>query len=256
MSLVLDSTVSSADLASEILVQFARGAGYSEEQQEEISLAVRECAANAVVHGNCCDLHKKVLVTAAMKGVKLVISIQDEGAGFDTKRVPDPLRPENVFSEHGRGLFLMKSLMDDVKTRRLATRGMKITMTKYHSEVTFKEEAKMALTVTSRTLSGVTVLDLNGRLILGEETANLRDNLKSLVSTGQKKILLNMEGVSYIDSSGLGALVGGYTSVAAMQGQLKLMKLSKKAKDLLQITKLLTVFEVFDDEEAAIKSYK
>src|ERR1700722_1149118 len=92
LSLVLDSTVSSADLASEILVQFARGAGYSEEQQEEISLAVRECAANAVVHGNCCDLHKKVLVTAAMKGVKLVISIQDEGAGSETKRVPGRLR--------------------------------------------------------------------------------------------------------------------------------------------------------------------
>jgi anti-sigma B factor antagonist len=193
-----------------------------------------------------------------VQDLKLVISIQDQGAGFDTKCVPDPLSPENVFAESGRGLFLMKSLMDEVKTRRLGSRGMKITMTKYHSDTQLKEDSHMAMmmTITTRTASGVTILDLNGRLILGEETASLRDNLKSLVSTGQKKILLNMEGVSYVDSSGLGALVGGYTSVAALGGQLKLEKLNKKAKDLLQITKLLTVFEVFEDEDVAVKSFK
>jgi anti-sigma B factor antagonist len=114
----------------------------------------------------------------------------------------------------------------------------------------------MAFTVTSRPAGRVTILDLNGRLILGEETASLRDMLKSLASTGQTRILLNMEGVSYIDSAGLGALVGGYTSVAALQGQLKLVKLTKKAKDLLQLTKLLTVFEIFEDEEEAVESFK
>lgn len=114
----------------------------------------------------------------------------------------------------------------------------------------------MALTVTSRPANRVTILDLNGRLILGEETANFRNNLKSLISTGQNRILLNMEGVSYIDSSGLGALVGAYTSVAATQGQLKLVKLPPKAKHLLQLTKLLTVFEIFEDEEAAVESFK
>ena len=114
----------------------------------------------------------------------------------------------------------------------------------------------MALTVTSRPAGRVTILDVNGRLVLGEETANLRDNLKRLVSTGQKRILLNMECVSYIDSSGLGALVGGYTSVTAQQGQLKLVKLTKKAKDLLFLTKLLTVFEIFEDEETAVESFQ
>ena len=114
----------------------------------------------------------------------------------------------------------------------------------------------MELTLTSRPAGRVTILDLNGRLILGEATANLRNNLKDLVSTGQKRILLNMEGVSFIDSSGLGALVGGYTSVTALQGQLKLARLPKKAKDLLQLTKLFTVFEIFEDEETAVESFK
>jgi anti-sigma B factor antagonist len=114
----------------------------------------------------------------------------------------------------------------------------------------------MELTVTSRPAGRVTILDLNGRLILGEETANLRDSVKNLVSTGQNRILLNLEGVTYLDSSGLGALVGGYTSVTALHGQLKLVKLSKKAKDLLNLTRLLTVFEIFEDEETAVESFK
>jgi anti-sigma B factor antagonist len=114
----------------------------------------------------------------------------------------------------------------------------------------------MALIVTTRPAGGVTVLDLNGRLTLGEETAVLRDTVKSLASTGQSRILLNMEDLTYIDSAGLGALVGAYTSAAERQGQLKLMKLTKKVKDLLQLTKVLTVFEIFDDEETAVESFQ
>lgn len=256
LNLVLDSTLSSAEMASEMLVQFARGAGYTKAQQEEISLAVRECAVNAVIHGNRRKRNKKVLVTATLQGRKLVMTIRDEGPGFDMRRIPDPLNPANIFSESGRGLFLIKSLMDEVKTRHLVPCGMQVIMIKYHAQTISKEDESMALTVASRQVGEVTVLDVNGRLILGEETATLRETLKGLVAKGQKKLLLNMAGVSYIDSSGLGALVGAYTTVAAMQGQLKLENLSKKAKDLLQITRLLTVFEVFEDEGAAVNSFK
>ena len=113
----------------------------------------------------------------------------------------------------------------------------------------------MSLKISARKVEGVTVLDLSGRLVLGEESAALRDTLKDLPSKGQKKILLNLADLSYIDSSGLGALVSGYTTLAAQQGQLKLLNLTKKIHDLLQITKLLTVFEVFNDEKTAIKSF-
>ena len=114
----------------------------------------------------------------------------------------------------------------------------------------------MSLKITDRKADGVTVLELHGRIVLGEETTSLRETLKNLVGRGEKKILLNLAGVSYIDSSGLGTLVGGYTTVTGQQGQLKLLNLTKKVHDLLQVTKLLTVFDVFDEEAKAVGSFR
>jgi len=114
----------------------------------------------------------------------------------------------------------------------------------------------VSLKANSRQVDGVTVVDLSGRIVLGEGSTILREALRDLVGRGYKKILLNLADVSYIDSSGLGALVSGYTTLASQQGQLKLLNLTKKVHDLLQITKLLTVFEVFEEESSAVKSFK
>ena len=113
----------------------------------------------------------------------------------------------------------------------------------------------MSLKVSSREVGDVTVVDLSGRIVLGEGSDILRAALSDLVTKGRKKVLLNLADVNYIDSSGLGALVSGYTTLRGQQGQVKLLRLTKKVHDLLQITKLLTVFEVFDDENSALKSY-
>ena len=114
----------------------------------------------------------------------------------------------------------------------------------------------MELKISDRQVGGITVLDLNGRLVLGDGTSGLRDKLKTLTSEGRKKILLNLKGLSYIDSSGLGALVGGYATVKGQQGDIKLVSLDGRVHDLLRVTKLLTVFEVFDDEGKAIASFR
>ena len=114
----------------------------------------------------------------------------------------------------------------------------------------------MSLKTGSRQVDGVTIVDLNGRIVLGEATTALRELLQNLVNQGQKKILLNLADVSYIDSSGLGALVSGFTSLSGQQGNLKLLNLTKKVQDLLQITKLLTVFEVYTDEATAVQSFR
>jgi len=114
----------------------------------------------------------------------------------------------------------------------------------------------VSLKAGSRQVDGVTIVDLSGRIVLGEATTTLREMLQNLLSQGQKKILLNLAEVSYIDSSGLGALVSGYTTLAGQQGQLKLLNLTKKVQDLLQITKLLTVFEVHTDEATAVRSFQ
>jgi anti-sigma B factor antagonist len=101
----------------------------------------------------------------------------------------------------------------------------------------------------------VSVIDVTGRITLGEGSSALRDSLRELVGHDQKKILLNLGDVSYIDSSGIGELVSGFTTVTNAGGQLKLLNLSKRVKDLLQITKLYTVFDVHDDEAAAVRSF-
>ena len=113
----------------------------------------------------------------------------------------------------------------------------------------------MSLMASNRQVADVTVVDLSGRLVVGDESKMFRETLKNLAGQGQKKVLLNLAGVSYIDSSGLGALVGGYTTFASHQGQVKLLNLTKNIHDLLRITKLLTVFEVHNDEAAALKSF-
>jgi len=107
----------------------------------------------------------------------------------------------------------------------------------------------------TRQVDGVTVVDLSGRITLGEGSTILRDTVRELLGRGQKKILLNLGDVNYIDSSGIGELVSGYTTVTNQGGQLKLLNLTKKVRDLLQITKLYTVFDVFDEETVAVRSF-
>jgi anti-sigma B factor antagonist len=101
----------------------------------------------------------------------------------------------------------------------------------------------------------VTVVDVAGRITLGEGSSALRDTLKEIVGKGQKNILLNLGDVSYIDSSGIGELVSGFTTVTNAGGKLKLLNLNKRVKDLLQITKLYTVFDVHEDEAHAVRSF-
>ncbi len=113
----------------------------------------------------------------------------------------------------------------------------------------------MTMKVSSRQVDGVTIVDLSGRITLGEGGVVLRDTVKELSAQGHKKILLNLGDVTYIDSSGLGELIGAFTSVRNAGGELKLLNLTKRVHDLLQITKLYTVFDVSDDETSAIKSF-
>src|ERR1051325_4697679 len=106
-----------------------------------------------------------------------------------------------------------------------------------------------------RVVDGVSVLDLSGKIILGEGDGQIRDRIKDLLSDGQRRILLNLGDVNYIDSAGLGALISSYTTTKREGGQLKLMNLTKRIQDLLAITKLITVFDTYDDEREALESF-
>ena len=113
----------------------------------------------------------------------------------------------------------------------------------------------MSVKLNTRQVGDVSVVDVAGRITLGEGSAALREAMRDLIAKNQKKILLNLGEVNYIDSSGIGELVSGFTSVSNSGGTLKLLNLNKRVKDLLQITKLYTVFDVHEDEAGAIRSF-
>jgi anti-sigma B factor antagonist len=111
------------------------------------------------------------------------------------------------------------------------------------------------MTIDTRTVGDVTILDIHGKITIGEGSAEIRNKVRDLLQSGRKKILLNMGDVSYVDSSGIGELVSSFTTVTNAGGQLKLLQLTKKLQELLAITKLLTVFDTYNDEQEAVASY-
>jgi len=113
----------------------------------------------------------------------------------------------------------------------------------------------MSLKINIRETADATILDMSGRISLGDAMAELRDSIREALADDQKNILLNLAEVNHIDSSGLGQLIGSYATVTSRGGQMKLLNLQKRVNDLMQVTKLLTVFETYTNEEAALKSF-
>jgi serine/threonine-protein kinase RsbW len=126
----LDSNLDSVDYAEEITMGVAKRAGFDEDDLTKIGMAVRESMVNAVVHGNRYNANKKVRFSVHKDTDSLTVRIIDEGEGFDVESVPDPLAPENLFRNSGRGIFLIRSFMDDCRIRRLEPGGTEVTLIK------------------------------------------------------------------------------------------------------------------------------
>ena len=125
-----DSTLDSVDVAEAVIVKAAADAGFGEDDQHGIGMAVRECMVNAVVHGNRYNKNKHVHVNVLKSASDFTIRIVDQGEGFETEMVPDPLDGTNILRHSGRGLFLMAAFMDDVKVRKLSPSGTEVTLIK------------------------------------------------------------------------------------------------------------------------------
>jgi serine/threonine-protein kinase RsbW len=128
---LLDSTLDSVDDAEELAVGVARRAGFDEDDLMKIGMAVRESVVNAVVHGNRYSANKKVHFSVARSGQRYTINIADEGEGFEFESLPDPLAPENLMRASGRGIFLIRSFMDEFEMRHREPSGIEITLVKY-----------------------------------------------------------------------------------------------------------------------------
>jgi len=126
----LESTLESVDRAEELVLDAAKKAGINEDDALSLGMAVRECAVNAVVHGNRYNLNKKVHLTIARDPEKLTIRIVDQGEGFDLQNLPDPLAEENLLRHSGRGIFIIRAFTDDFSVRRLEPAGTEVTMVK------------------------------------------------------------------------------------------------------------------------------
>ena len=135
----LESTLDSVDIAEEMVKQFAARSGFSEDDVHQIGMAVREGVVNAVVHGNCYSSQKKVTLAVELASDRLTIRVRDQGVGFDLDDVPDPLAAENLMRKSGRGLFLIRAFMDDLKIERIHE-GMEVIMIKNSSPTTSKED--------------------------------------------------------------------------------------------------------------------
>jgi anti-anti-sigma factor len=251
VSMTLASTLDSVETIEQVAEKFALECGFDDDTACQIAMVTREAAVNAVLHGNKKDPNKRVGANLEITDDALVIQILDEGDGLDPAAIPDPLAPENILKPSGRGVFLMRAIMDEVEFRKLAP-GTEITMVKRKPE---KGERRMSINAKTREVDGVTILDISGKITLGVASAELRGYVTDALAKGSKKILLNLADVSYVDSAGLGELVSAYTTVKNAGGTLKLLNITKKVSDLLVITKLVTVFDTFDSETAAIGSF-
>jgi serine/threonine-protein kinase RsbW len=127
---LLDSTLESVDSAEELAVGMAERAGLDDEDLMKIGMAVRESMVNAVVHGNRYSAHKKVRFSVAASGERFIVQVADAGEGFDFDSIPDPLAPENLLRTSGRGIFLIRSFMDDFQMRHLESGGTEVTLVK------------------------------------------------------------------------------------------------------------------------------
>ena len=143
VSYTLDSTLASVNKAEEKAVEMALLGRFGEDEQHHIAMAVREAAVNAVLHGNAHDPGKKFIVAYELTPDALVITITDQGMGLDPQSIPDPLAPENLMKRSGRGIFLIRSFMDEVKIRNLHP-GTEITLIKHvgHEAENSKEESQ------------------------------------------------------------------------------------------------------------------
>ena len=127
---VLESTLESVDQAERVTLDLARESGFAEEELDRIGMSVRECMVNAVVHGNRYNAHKKVQLSLSRTPERFTIRIADQGEGFDPGALPDPVAGDNLLRQSGRGIFLMKTFMDELQVRRLQPAGTEVTLIK------------------------------------------------------------------------------------------------------------------------------
>ena len=262
--MALESRFENIELVQVVLDDSLRRLKCDDDMRYWVGLAVREGVANAIQHGNRQDPEKKVQVELRLEESDLVIRILDHGNGFEPSLVGNPLDKENLLKPNGRGIFYMGKFMDDIRYNFGPSGGTELTLRKRvtlrkavdpQSSISDDIEEEIGMKIGVRQLHGVTILDPKGKITIGSGDVALRESILEALDSGSQKILINLQNVSTIDSSGIGELVAAYTTVTNREAQLKLSNLSPKVTDILQITQLATVFQVEESEEDALRAF-
>ncbi|MFC9327510.1 anti-sigma factor antagonist [Kitasatospora sp. NPDC057015] len=223
----------------------------------QVITAVLEAVSNAVRHGRREGGLGWVLLEAGVFDGSVTVTVTDDGPGFDPGACPDPRAPERLLLPGGRGVFLMRNLMDGVEFAFPPGGGTTVTLRKSLSAApgggaSLQGEPRMD--VSTRLSGDVTILDLKGEITIGVGDVQVRTAVREALDAGATKILVNMADVTAVDSSGIGELVGGYTTANNRGAKLALLAPPPKVRDILVITRLITVFDVYEDEAEALAS--
>lgn len=271
LRLVLDSKIQYIDFVHSMTEKLGRMSGLSQDCSFRTGLAVREALINAILHGNREDPDKKVTIDFIMESGIFSTRVQDQGEGFDFDTAPDPLNPENLYSTNGRGIFLMRHFAEEVNFRRTPDGGTEVEILQRAGRArTRKQSSKSArgtqvtpgwsaggegMKAAVRKIANVSVLDLAGKITIGAGDLIFREAINALLEEENRFIVINLEKVSYMDSAGIGELVACRKRAEDLQGGVKLLKPSGKVSDLLHLTKLEEIFEIFQDEDRAVASF-
>jgi anti-anti-sigma factor len=271
LRLVLESKIEYIDFVHSMTEKLAGMAGMPKDRSFQTGLAVREALINAIRHGNQNDPGKKVTVDFILETGWFAMRIQDQGKGFNFDMTPDPLDPDNLFLSNGRGIFLMRSFVEQVNFRRLDGGGTEVELVQSLSRGRAKKTARKdspgtpiapgldaggeGMKASVRKIGNVCVLDLAGKITIGAGDLILREAVNALLEEGDRNIVINLENVSYMDSAGIGELVACRKRATDLDGGVKLLNPSGKVSDLLHLTKLEEIFDIFANEEQALASF-
>jgi len=216
----------------------------------DLRLCLDEALANAIKHGNKNNAKRIISISVDTTPQQIELSVADEGDGFQFDAIPDPTRNDNLKKPSGRGIYLMRNLMDEVE---FIKNGSKIILRKNIPQHVSRDKGG-SMQVKERKEKDVMVCAIAGEITMNN-SPELRKMFDTCIEHQEKKIVINLSGVNYIDSSGLATLIEMLQRLTKYQGRLRLCAMTEKIKSIFEITKLEKLFEIFSQEEDAIRGF-
>ncbi len=217
-----------------------------EESIFSVKLCLHEAVINAVEHGNKLDSHLTVKVGIAFEQDKLIIEVTDQGSGFNPRKVPNPTSPANILKMEGRGIYLIKNLMNKVE---FLNGGRTIKMVKV-----VQKGRRGKVDIKLEKVDNVMGVALAGEINVGN-SSELRSTFIKLLQGNEKNVLVDFEKVTFIDSSGLAVLIEMIQKLEKVSGQLRLCNVNKKIRGIFEIVKIHKLIKMYDSRTAALEDF-